>query len=59
MVQLGWKAGPEQYPPLELLDYTVAAEQAGFDCVDVSDLSIPGMSRDRRASRGPGSARRR
>ena len=41
MVQLGWKAGPEQYPPMELLDYAVAAEQAGFDIVDVSDHFHP------------------
>jgi len=41
MVQLGWKAGPEQYPPLELLDYAVAAEQAGFEIVDVSDHFHP------------------
>jgi alkanesulfonate monooxygenase SsuD/methylene tetrahydromethanopterin reductase-like flavin-dependent oxidoreductase (luciferase family) len=41
MVQLGWKAGPEQYPPLELLDYAVTAEQAGFDVVDVSDHFHP------------------
>ncbi len=40
-IQLGWKAGPEQYPPLELLDYAVAAEQAGFDSLDVSDHFHP------------------
>src|SRR5258707_899793 len=28
MLQLGWKAGTEQYPPEELLDYAVAAEAA-------------------------------
>ncbi len=27
MPQFGWKAGPEQYPPPELCDYAVAAEQ--------------------------------
>ncbi len=31
MVQLGWKAGSEQYAPVELCDYAVAAEQASFD----------------------------
>jgi alkanesulfonate monooxygenase SsuD/methylene tetrahydromethanopterin reductase-like flavin-dependent oxidoreductase (luciferase family) len=31
MLQLGYKAGPEQFPPTELLDFAVAAEQAGFD----------------------------
>lgn len=41
MLQLGWKAGPEQYPPMELLDYAVAAEQAGFDTIDVSDHFHP------------------
>ncbi len=41
MVQLGWKAGPEQFPPAELLDYAVAAEKAGFDLIDVSDHFNP------------------
>jgi coenzyme F420-dependent glucose-6-phosphate dehydrogenase len=41
MAQLGWSAGPEQYPPLELLDYAVTAEQAGFDAIDVSDHFQP------------------
>lgn len=41
MVTLGWKAGPEQYPPVELLDYAVSAEQAGFDFIDVSDHFQP------------------
>lgn len=41
MVQLGWKAGPEQFPPTELLDYAVAAEKAGFDSIDVSDHFNP------------------
>lgn len=41
MAQLGWKAGPEQYPPVELLDYAVVAEQAGFDSIDVSDHFHP------------------
>src|SRR5579863_10073020 len=40
-ILLGWKAGPEQYPPMELLDYAVAAEQAGFDCLDTSDHFNP------------------
>ena len=40
-IQLGWKAGPEQYPPDELLDYAVAAEQAGFESIDVSDHFHP------------------
>jgi coenzyme F420-dependent glucose-6-phosphate dehydrogenase len=40
-MRLGWKAGPEQYPPNELLDYAVAAEEAGFDSIDVSDHFHP------------------
>ena len=31
MLKLGWKAGPEQYQPNELLDYIIAAENACFD----------------------------
>lgn len=49
MVTLGWKAGPEQYPPLELLDYAVVAEQAGFDAIDASDHFNP-WSEDGQAS---------
>ena len=41
MLQLGWKAGPEQFPPTELLDYAVTAEQAGFETIDVSDHFNP------------------
>ncbi|WP_174589982.1 TIGR03557 family F420-dependent LLM class oxidoreductase [Methanocella conradii] len=41
MLKLGWKAGPEQYQPTELLDYVVAAEKAGFETVDVSDHFHP------------------
>ena len=41
MLQLGWKAGTEQYPPDELLDYAIAAEGAGFDSIDVSDHFHP------------------
>jgi coenzyme F420-dependent glucose-6-phosphate dehydrogenase len=41
VLQLGWKAGPEQYPPGELLDYAIAAEQAGFDALEVSDHFQP------------------
>ncbi len=40
-IQLGWKAGPEQYPPTELLEYAIAAEQAGFESIDVSDHFHP------------------
>ncbi len=41
MVMLGWKAGPEQYGPLELLDQAVAAEKAGFESINVSDHFHP------------------
>src|ERR1700761_3657954 len=41
MLHLGWKAGPEQYPPLELLEYAAAAERAGFDAIEVSDHFHP------------------
>lgn len=41
MLQLGWKAGTEQYPPVELADYAVAAETAGFDSIDASDHFHP------------------
>jgi coenzyme F420-dependent glucose-6-phosphate dehydrogenase len=41
MVQLGWKAGVEQYPPMEILDYAIAADEAGFDLIDVSDHFQP------------------
>lgn len=41
MVQFGWKAGTEQYPPNELLDYACKAEDAGFDFIDVSDHIQP------------------
>ena len=45
MVQLGWKAGTEQYPPDELLEYAIAAEEAGFDSIDVSDHFHPWAER--------------
>jgi coenzyme F420-dependent glucose-6-phosphate dehydrogenase len=41
MLKLGWKAGPEQYPPSELLSYAIAADVAGFDALDVSDHFHP------------------
>ncbi len=41
MIRFGWKAGPEQYGPKELLTYAVAADQAGFDLLDVSDHFNP------------------
>jgi coenzyme F420-dependent glucose-6-phosphate dehydrogenase len=41
MVMLGWKAGPEQYDPVELLSQAVAAEKAGFETINVSDHFHP------------------
>jgi coenzyme F420-dependent glucose-6-phosphate dehydrogenase len=41
MAILGWKASTEQYRPTELLDYAIAAEEAGFDAVDISDHFHP------------------
>lgn len=59
MLQLGWKAGTEQYSPGELLEYAVVAEEAGFDSIDVSDDFILGAKKVRRASSGHGWERRR
>ena len=41
MVKFGWKAGTEQFSPDELLDYAVAAEEAGFNSIDASDHFHP------------------
>ena len=41
MLNLGWKAGTEQYTPDELLEYAIAAEEAGFDSISVSDHFHP------------------
>lgn len=41
MLQLGWKAGTEQHRPSDLLEYTIAAEDAGFDSLDASDHFHP------------------
>jgi hypothetical protein len=38
---LGWKAGPEQYDPVELLSQALAAEKAGFETINVSDHFHP------------------
>ena len=37
----GYKAGPEQFPPIELLRYATEAEKAGFEFLDVSDHFHP------------------
>lgn len=39
-LRIGWKAGAEQYPPQESLEYAVAAEAAGFESIDVNDLRV-------------------
>ena len=41
MLKLGWKAGPEQYGPNELLKFAVTADQVGFELIDVSDHFQP------------------
>jgi coenzyme F420-dependent glucose-6-phosphate dehydrogenase len=40
-LRLGYKASAEQFGPVELADYAVQAEQAGFDSVFVSDHFQP------------------
>jgi coenzyme F420-dependent glucose-6-phosphate dehydrogenase len=40
-MKLGYKASNEQFPPRELLDYGVLAEESGFDSVFVSDHLQP------------------
>jgi coenzyme F420-dependent glucose-6-phosphate dehydrogenase len=41
MVKLGLKIGPEQYTPSEMLRQTIAAEESGYDGIDVSDHFHP------------------
>ena len=41
MIRFGYKASAEQFPPTELLDYSVQAERLGFDSVFVSDHLQP------------------
>lgn len=40
-LRLGYKASAEQFGPVDLLDYSVHAEQVGFDSVVVSDHFQP------------------
>jgi coenzyme F420-dependent glucose-6-phosphate dehydrogenase len=40
-VRYGYKASAEQFPPRQLIDYGVSAEQHGFDIVAVSDHFQP------------------
>jgi coenzyme F420-dependent glucose-6-phosphate dehydrogenase len=41
MLRLGYKASAEQFAPSELLEYSVLAEQLGFDSVFISDHFQP------------------
>lgn len=41
MPRFGYKASAEQFPPPELLEYSVLAEKLGFDSVFVSDHLQP------------------
>ena len=41
MIKIGYKASAEQFGPKELLDYSVLAEQSGFDSVFISDHFQP------------------
>lgn len=41
MVKFGYKAGPEQFPPMELLEFGITAEEVGFDTLEVSDHFQP------------------
>ena len=42
-IRFGYKASSEQFGPRELLDYTVGAEESGFDSVFLSDHLQPWM----------------
>jgi coenzyme F420-dependent glucose-6-phosphate dehydrogenase len=41
MIRFGYKASAEQFPPAELLNYSVQAERLGFDSVFTSDHFQP------------------
>ncbi|MDY9924870.1 TIGR03557 family F420-dependent LLM class oxidoreductase [Methanosarcina sp.] len=41
MLKIGCKIGPEQFPPLEMLEQVIAAEKNGFESIDVSDHFHP------------------
>jgi len=40
-MQIGYKLAPEGFGPLDIVDQAVAAEQAGFDFVEISDHFHP------------------
>lgn len=41
ILTLGWKAWPEQYSPNDLLEQAIAADNAGFDSLNMSDHFHP------------------
>jgi len=41
MLKLGYKIGPEQFTPSEMLEQVIAAEKNGFESIDVSDHFHP------------------
>lgn len=41
MLKIGYKVGPEQFPPLQMLEQVIAAEKNGFESIDVSDHFHP------------------
>ena len=46
-LKLGYKASAEQFAPRKLLEFSVAAEQSGFDSVFVSDHFQPWQANER------------
>ncbi len=46
MLKIGYKASAEQFAPRDLLEFSVAAEQAGFDSIMVSDHFQPWRHND-------------
>jgi len=50
MPKIGFVLSHEQFPPTDLLDFGVAAEQAGFDCVWTSDHFHPWQDDEGHAS---------
>ncbi len=46
MLKIGYKASAEQFAPRDLLEFSVAAEEAGFDSIMVSDHFQPWRHND-------------
>ena len=57
MVKFGWKAVSEQFPPNELLEQAIVAEQAGFEFIDISDHFHPWSEAGQAPSRAAGPPR--